>query len=66
MTVSRDGENGETGYFGINIHRGGANTTSSLGCQTIYPDQWEAFFALVKGEMKRAGQAVVPYLLTEN
>jgi hypothetical protein len=65
VTVSRDGEASETGFFGINIHRGGYNGTSSLGCQTIYPDQWEAFFGLVKSELARRGQRIVPYLLIE-
>jgi len=28
----------------IDVHRGGYNTTSSEGCQTIYPDFWNDFF----------------------
>jgi lysozyme len=52
------------GFFGINIHKGGYNTTSSEGCQTIYPDQWEEFIGLVQKELKRAGKQVIPYLLT--
>lgn len=65
VTVVRDEQGEETGWFGINIHRGGRTTTSSLGCQTIPPAQWEAFLALVKEELHRHGIATIPYLLTE-
>lgn len=64
VTVLRDGQSFDRGWFGINIHRGGQNGTSSLGCQTIVPDQWEQFIASVRGELKRAGQTVIPYCLT--
>lgn len=63
VTVHRDSQGDETGYFGINIHRGSYNSTSSLGCQTIFPDQWPAFIALVKSELKRTGLKTIPYLL---
>jgi hypothetical protein len=65
VTVMRDGQGEDTGMFGINIHRGGLHGTSSLGCQTIVPAQWAAFMALVKQELKRAGQTVLPYVLVE-
>lgn len=65
VTVLRDEAGEDTGYFGINIHRGGFNTTSSLGCQTIYPPQWEAFIALMKNEVARYQVKTFPYLLTE-
>ena len=65
VTVRRDQSGEETGYFGINIHRGGYNMTSSLGCQTIFPGQWIAFIALVKNKVARYAVKTFPYCLTE-
>jgi lysozyme len=65
VTVRRDQSITESGWFGINIHRGGWNTTSSLGCQTIYPPQWDSFIATVELEMKRHARKRIPYVLTE-
>ena len=65
VVVSRDGQGAEKGWFGINIHRGSNAGTSSLGCQTIVPAQWDAFISLVQSELKRHGQKVIPYLLTD-
>jgi hypothetical protein len=64
LPVRRDGQSGPKVGVAINIHRGGLNTTSSEGCQTIHPEQWPAFIAMVYGEMDRHGQQVVPYILT--
>lgn len=55
-----------TDSSGINIHKGGFSTTSSLGCQTIHPDQWEEFIALVYNHLKLYKQKSIPYLLIEN
>lgn len=65
VTVIRDQEGPDTGWFGINIHRGSYGGTSSLGCQTIWPDQWPSFIGLVKSELRRAGQKTLPYVLEE-
>lgn len=64
VTVIRDGEGEDTGEFGINIHRGGINTTSSLGCQTLPPAQWASFYALLREQLARFGQKTFPYVLT--
>lgn len=73
VTVMRDGNPpyADTGNFGINIHRGGYTKTSSLGCQTIPPAQWDEFYGLACGAAKQLwGMAwknkVVAYVLLEN
>jgi hypothetical protein len=72
VTVTRDGSPpyDDTGYFGINIHKGGANTTSSEGCQTLPPAQWDSFIATVVDQAKRQfgaswRKAVIPYVLLD-
>ena len=64
LPVTRDGQ-GDSMGIAINLHKGGYRTTSSEGCQTIYPSQWESFISLVYSEMDRAGQKTIPYLLVE-
>lgn len=70
VTVTRDGDPpyDDTGMFGINIHRGGYSTTSSEGCQTIHPDQWESFISLAVDQARRYhgeqwNNVVIPYVL---
>jgi len=55
VTVTRDGSPPYTdrGLFGINIHKGGINGTSSEGCQTIAAAQWPAFIASAVDQAKR-------------
>ena len=65
LPVTRDQE-GDSMGVAINIHKGSRNSTSSLGCQTIYPDQWDSFINLVYSEMDRYKQKTIPYLLVEN
>lgn len=66
VRVLRDGGKLEAGFFGINIHKGGYTTTSSEGCQTIYPDQWDDFIGSTKREMTRLKLTKIPYVLTEH
>ena len=74
VTVTRDGKKENytnTGEFGINIHRGSFHGTSSLGCQTIHPEQWDSFINLAIDLARRYHgqkwkQAVIPYVLMEN
>lgn len=49
--------------FWIDIHKGGVNTTSSEGCQTVYPDQWSEFRERVYNEMAFYGQSRIAYIL---
>lgn len=61
----REGDEGyvETGYFGINVHRGVRTRTSSEGCLTIWPDQWPAFKETTYAELHRNQQATIPLIL---
>lgn len=70
VTVTRDGNPPyqDTGWFGINIHRGSYNSTSSEGCQTIHPAQWDSFIATAIDQVRRYfpnnwRNKTVPYVL---
>jgi lysozyme len=66
VEIVRDGSSArEKGWFGINIHRGGNFTTSSLGCQTIPPGQWNEFISTVKSQLDFHDQTILPYVLIE-
>lgn len=68
LPVKRDGEStvpSKRPGVAINIHRGGRTTTSSEGCQTIHPDQWDSFYLLTRTEMKRAGLVKFWYVLLD-
>lgn len=44
FTVHRDGDSKlDCGFHAINLHTGGYNSTSSLGCQTIPKSTWRRF-----------------------
>lgn len=71
VTVIRDEKGPDTGMFGINIHKGGAWKTHSLGCQTIPPEQWPQFMAAFTEAAKALhGKAyrdkVYTYVLLDN
>jgi lysozyme len=63
LPVTRDNDPTPRPGVAINIHRGSNSTTSSEGCQTIPPAQWDAFYAALRGELKRHGKKDFPYLL---
>lgn len=69
VKITRDGTNGnyqDTLQSSINIHMGGANGTSSLGCQTVPVDQWNAFKEYGYMLLKRYGlEKNFPYVLIE-
>lgn len=51
-------------YPFIDVHEGGRNLTSSLGCQTAHPVGWPDMRAKGYAAMDKAGLHIVKYLLT--
>lgn len=65
LPVTRDGVKVPWPGVAINIHKGGYGTTSSEGCQTIFPDQWDDFHDLLSGLLKQSDTKRFPYILIE-
>lgn len=61
----REATDGPDHRFWIDIHKGGYHTTSSIGCQTIYPEQWLEFLQAVKAQLTLYHQEIIPYALLE-
>lgn len=66
VTVERDEGKAETGFFGINIHKGGWRQTGSEGCQTIHPEDWFAFLECVRMQLRYYAQGTIPYVLVND
>jgi len=55
----------ETGCFGINLHRGGTNGTSSEGCLTIPMEQWGDFRETLNLAIAASGSGTFPLILID-
>lgn len=63
--VERDNARDECGMFYVNLHRGGSSGTSSEGCLTIPPHQWDEFHDLVTRLLKKFNQPTFFVTLVE-
>ena len=64
-TVARDRAGDDHGMHHVNLHKGGVSGTSSLGCLTIPPHQWDEFRSLVTGLLSAHDQETVYVTLLE-
>lgn len=69
VKVTRMGSDGAqtdnaSNRFWIDIHKGGYNTTSSAGCQTIHPDQWADLKIKGYTAMDKYSEDRIPYVLS--
>lgn len=64
LPVTRDGVVNPKPGIAINIHRGSNSTTSSEGCQTIPPAQWDEFYGQLRTALRKHQQETFPYVLT--
>jgi hypothetical protein len=68
LPVTRDGESAVPSKrpgVANNIHRGSNSGTSSDGCQTVPPPQWDEFYATVVRELKCSGKSTFDCILIE-
>ena len=65
LPVTRDGISIPWPGVAINIHKGSFNGTSSEGCQTIYPSQWDAFYHGLVSQLKAYNQKTFDYVLID-
>ncbi len=65
VRITRFGGQRQTGQFAINIHRGGWRTTSSEGCQTLPPGQFEDFRETINNLLGWYGMKTFDYILVE-
>lgn len=55
----------ETGTYGINLHKGGLNGTSSEGCLTIPREDWPAFDDFLYHQLNAASLTSFPLILID-
>lgn len=55
----------ETGCYGIDLHKGGINGTSSEGCNTVPQGQWDAFYLKLRGVMRSLSVSTFDFILID-